>query len=175
MTYIIIAALALLLIYIFTRKLLSIASHWQTFLDSTQISTVDFYDTVKESLKEREITHVDITNESFLEKHILSAKRLYLRITQNEYVIYICAAPYGTGTFFSSWLCIKDETFINRIPLLSKLIGKDRKNKTFYQMDTEAMFRTAVHATVVATIDSITEAKGVRGLTELDKQYKDIR
>ena len=175
MAVIIIIALALLLVYIFTRALLNIESHWQTFLDGTEVSTVEFYDKVKEGLKERQITHVDITTESFLEKHILSAKRLYLRVTQNEYVIYICAAPYGTGTFFSSWLCIKDETFINKIPLLSRLIGKDRKNKTFYQMDTEAMFCAAVHSTVVATIDGIMEAKGMRGLTELAKQYKHIR
>lgn len=167
--------LVIILIAGFTKTPVTIKSHWQTFLDGFQISTDEFYNLVKEGLKERRITNVDMVQESLLEKHILSAKRVYWRVTQDEYVFYICCAPYGTGTFVSSWLCIKDEKLINRIPILNRLTGKDRANKTFYQMDTEAMFRAAIHTAVIAAVNSLTEAKGERRLTELEKQFKDIR
>ena len=41
---------------------------------------------------------------------------------------------------------------------------------TFYRIDTGLMFQKAVHAAVLEVIDEITSAKGVRGLTELERQ-----
>jgi len=164
--------IVIILIIAYGKSPKTIQDDWRTFLDGFQVSTTDFYASMKAALSERQITKVEVTEESFLESHMLSAKRLYLRITQNEYVIYICSAPYGTGTFISFWLCTKDENFLNRIPIVSKLMGKDRDSKTFYQMDTEAMFKLAVHSALTETIGSLTDAKGYRGLTELEKQFK---
>ena len=172
----IIIIIAIILMIVFAKMPLVIKSHWQTFLDGFQISSDEFYTLVKEGLKERQITpNIGITQESFLEKNILSAKRIYLRVSQDEYVFYICCAPYGTGTFVSSWLCIQDEKLIYRIPILGKLAERNHRNKTFYQMDTEAMFQSSVHTTVIAAVDSITEAKGKRGLSEFQTQFKEIK
>jgi hypothetical protein len=142
---------------------------WCHFYDNISLSTVEFYEQIKEGLRLRKVA-VSIAEESFLESHIFSAKRVYLRITQAEYIFYVCAAPFGTGTFVSWWLCIKDESFLNRIPFLSKLAGKDRANKTFYQMDTEAMYKSAIHTTVIDVANKLTENKGVR-LSELERRY----
>jgi len=170
MTFLLLMLLGLISYVAIARGPETIRKPWQTFLDGVQISTNDFYEAIRAGLEERNITHVTITERSFLESHVFSAMRVYLRIAQNEYVYYVCAAPYGTGTFFSSWLVIKGENMLEQIPLLSKLAGKDRRNKTFYQMDTEAMFRSAVHATVTTVVDTMATAKGLRGLTELDRQ-----
>jgi len=122
------------------------------------------------AINARKVEDISFGNESFAQSHILSAKREYLRIIQNEYVFYICAAHFGTGTFISWWVCIRDERLINRIPGVSKALGVDRRNKTFYQMDTEAMYQSVIHAAVVAVADEMTSANGYR-LTELDRQY----
>lgn len=175
MAFIIVILFVIVAVIVLGKTPVTIKNNWQTFVDGFSVSASEFYDVVKAGLQERQITHVDVAQESFLEKHIFSAQRMYLRVIQDEYVFYICCAPYGTGTFFSSWLCIKDEKFINKIPLLSKLMGKDRNNKTFYQMDTEGMFRSSVHTTVIEAVNSLTEAKGKRGLTELEKQFKDFK
>jgi hypothetical protein len=37
---------------------------------------------------------------------LLSAKREYLRIIRGKYSFDVCAAPFGTGFFFSWWLTI---------------------------------------------------------------------
>ncbi len=160
----------LVLLFIAKRKTpVTIKEHWQNFLDGCQISTAEFYTAIRAGLADRQIPKVDLKEESFLERHVFSAKRVYLRVCQNEFVYYICAAPYGTGTFVSSWLCVKDGNVLNRIPVLSKLAGKDRGNKTFYQMDTEAMFRLAVQTTVLDVVNTMTEAKGLRSFAELEK------
>ena len=172
MLVLIILVVIVLLIFIYKKTPLTIKSHWQHFYDNVQFSAVDFYTQVKAGLGERQIKGITLSEESFLQSHIFSSKRVYLRVTENEYVFYICAAPFGTGKFISWWLCVKDEKIANKIPVLSKLAGKDRNNKTFYQMDTEAMYKSAIHSTVVSVADGFTSEKGLR-LSELDRQYKE--
>lgn len=159
----------LVIIGIFGKSPVTISSHWQHYYDGITLSADDFYQKVRDGFKQRKI-ELSITNEYFLESHIFSHKRLYMRINIAEYVFYIFCGRFGTGTFVSWWLCVKDERMINKIPILNKLAGKDRKNKTFYQLDTEGMFRSAIHATVAGVADSLTEASGIR-LSELDRQF----
>ncbi len=153
------------------RNPFKISGHWQNFLDGIRLQSDQFYEQVRAELKAREINHVDVTEEKFLEVHILSGRRIYLRVKQNEHLVYICAVQYGTGTYVSSWQCIKHETLLNRIRVINKLLGKDRSNKTFYQMDAEAMFYLAVHTSLMNSIDTMTSTSGHR-LTELERQVK---
>jgi len=153
---------------IYGRTRFESKSSWQNFYDGFSFSAIDFYGQVKAGLEERKIPNISIAKESFLESHILSDKREYLRITRAEYTFFICTAPFGTGTFVSEWTCIKHEHSFDRMPIISKLIGRDRRNKTFYQMDTESMTRMAIHSTVLDVLDSLTTASGIRGLTELE-------
>jgi hypothetical protein len=172
MLFIIIIIVIIGLIALYGKTPSTIKSHWQHFYDGCQISTTDFYNQIETGLRDRKIQGLNFGQESFLESHVFSAKRVYLRIAEQEYLFYICAAPFGTGTFVSWWLCIKDENFVNKIPILSKLAGKDRHNKSFYQMDTEAMYQSVIHSTVLSVADSLTKEKGVRELSELERQYK---
>jgi len=172
--------LIFLLLIIFTVAMVianntpdAISGNWKHFYDGIQFSTTDFYAQVKQGLVDRKVDGLSYAKQSFLESHIFSARREYLRITEHEYVFYICAAPFGTGTFVSWWLCVKDEKLINKIPILNKLAGKDRNNKSFYQMDTEAMYKSVIQSTVTAVADGLTKEQGFR-LSELDRQYKDI-
>lgn len=144
---------------------------WQHFFDDAAFSATEFYDQVQAGIANRKFPYVDFAEETFRESHVLSGRRAYLRITWGEYVYYICVAPFGTGTFVSEWLCVKKLGVLNKIPLLNKLLGKDRDNKTFYQVDTEAMYRSAIHTAVLEVIEGIGKVNGMRGLTELEKQY----
>lgn len=161
-----------LLIYYYNKIRFVSKSPWQHFFDGVEFSTKEFYDKVEAGVRERKVPEVYFAKESFLESHVFSAKREYLRVTRGEYVFFVCAAPFGTGTFVSEWLCVKKDSFINRIPIINKLAGKDRDDKTFYQMDTEGMCRSAIHSAVVEVLDGITTAKGVRGLSDLEKIYQ---
>jgi len=41
--------------------------------------------------------------------------------------------------------------------------------KTYYQLDTEAMFKQSIHQVITSTIDEVLEPKGKR-LSELDRR-----
>ena len=101
MVFIFLIVIVIILIAILGKTPVTTKGHWQHFYDNIQISTKDFYNQVEQGLRERKITGLSFGQESFLESHILSARRVYLRIEEHEYVFFICAAPFGTGTFVS--------------------------------------------------------------------------
>ena len=171
MEYIIILVLIIVLVIVFGKTPFTVKKQWQHYFDNHQFSTVEFYKLVENGINERQMPAVDIEQETFHQTHVFSDLRAYLKVTHGEYIFYICCAPFGTGTFVSWWLCLKDETWVNKIWLVSKLMGKDRNKKSFYQMDTEAMYKGMIHSVVQESIDKITNTQGVRGMSELQRHY----
>lgn len=165
------AVIIVVILYAKNKSRFENKSPWQHFFDGLELSTQEFYTKVEAAIRDRKV-NVDFAKESFLQSHIFSARREYLRISKGEYVFFICAAPFGTGTFISQWLCVTKEDMLNRIPVLNKLAGKDREDKSFYQVDTEAMYRMLIHSALLSVIDEITNAKGVRGLTDIQRIYQ---
>ncbi len=175
-TFFVLAFVISLLLYLafFTDPRVQLKANWRHFFDNQSISTKEFFTLIKQGLKEQNVG-VDISEPSMTQSHIFSAKRVYLRLAESDLVFYVCVAPFGTGTFVSWWECETEEGIINRIPVLSKLLGKDRKNKTFFQMDTAAMYKSVIHSTVLAAVDFIGNANGMRTLSEFERQYTDPR
>jgi hypothetical protein len=62
------------------------------------------------------------------------------------------------------------EDALLRIPVIGSLYTVFLYQTTFYRLDTVAMYRAAVHSAVLETIESITEAKGLRVLTPDDQK-----
>ena len=77
MAFIIVILFVIVAIVVLGKTPVTIKNNWQTFVDGFSVSTSEFYDVVKAGLQERQITHVDVAQESFLEKHIFSAQRMY--------------------------------------------------------------------------------------------------
>lgn len=168
--FIVFAALIAYLVYVWLGSRYTSKNPWQHFFDGTDISATDFYELVEMEIKSFNIPDVSYDRETFFRTHIASMRQEYLKVRRNEFVVYICAAKFGKGTFISEWMCVWRERFINRIPVISKLLGKARDNKSFYQIDTEAMFRSAVHEALLNVIDTFTEEKGMRGLSEAERR-----
>ncbi|MEI6316377.1 MAG: hypothetical protein WCO65_01460 [bacterium] len=173
MFYLLILVLIIIVVIIIRNKNRFISqTPWQHFFDGAQFSTQEFYKNVEEGIKKRNIPGISFDRESFSETHILSTRREYLRITRGEYVFFVSMTPFGSGSFASYWMCVKPEGILNTIPFANKLIGKDRSDKTFYQMDSEQMYKSVIHTAVLDELDSITKAQGIRGLTESEKEIK---
>jgi hypothetical protein len=151
---------------------IAVASHWSHFFEEFQFTPSDFYNQVEAKCKKYEIPNAKYSKVTYAQSGIFSARREYLRVARNEFVFDICAAPFGKGFFVSSWLGETDLGILSKIPVLNTLIGKDPANKSYYQADTEAMFRQCVHSAVLTVIEEIINGKGVRGLTELERQSK---
>lgn len=86
---------------------LTVLSHWATMVEGMQASPQEFYKQVEESVKKREIPEINISRVTWKEGGVLSADREYLRVMRGRYFYDICAAPFGNGFFFSSWMAEK--------------------------------------------------------------------
>lgn len=85
----------------FAKKPADVITHWYALVPSFTISTKEFYEAVENELRERQAPGLDISRVDFAEGGLLSQKREYLRMTRERLVFDICAAPFGTGYFFS--------------------------------------------------------------------------
>ncbi len=84
--------------------LANVFTHWHKSFDGFQTSTLDFYAAVEAAIGNRKIPDLSISRVDFHEGGAVSAKREYLRVTRQKLTFDLCAAPFGTGYFFSWWL-----------------------------------------------------------------------
>ncbi len=165
----------LILIAVFTKTPVVIKSKWQHFFFDYQFSSEEFYQKVELKLKELKLPKTKFDSETFFERNLLSAKRNYLTVTRNEFVFFISSAHFGNGSFVSWWFTEEHEGILNKLPFISKwLLGRNRKRKTFYQMDSEAMFKAAIHAVVLEVVEEMTKFNVQRPLNEMERQYLDV-
>jgi hypothetical protein len=153
-----------------------IHSRWHYNFDELRFSSQDFYSKVEEYSKKRGIPDIEFSRVSFLEGGMFSIKREYLRISRNQNAFDICAAPFGNCFFVSWWLGEKQGFFarlISQIPLIGTYLAENSKPRTYYQVDTESMFKESVRSAVNEAIDEITTSKGLRGLTEIERKPTD--
>lgn len=148
-----------------------VRSTWQHPFDF-QFSTQEFYASVEAILKERKIPGIETGRKTYSQTGIFSSSREYLRIVYEEEMVLICAAPFGTGAFVSfrsgEWMNhFKD--LVPRIPAIGMPLARALFSKTYYQMDSASMFSEATRLAVLEAIDRITNDKGLRPLTELER------
>ncbi|MBL7722921.1 MAG: hypothetical protein JNK27_02180 [Chitinophagaceae bacterium] len=173
---ILIGVLALIIIAALRQKspIKKVLSHWHHRFTSTPFSPQEFYDKVEANLKAKELDKLSVYRLTYSEGGFLSPQRIYLRIQYKELIYDVCAAPYAKEFFVSWWLGEADNptyNFLIAIPFIGKLFEK--RAKTFFEMDTEVMFKEAVTLCVKETINQLTETKGARKLTEDDwKEYQ---
>ena len=87
-----------------------VAGHWHGYIEDFSTSALDFYVLVQDGIARRAIPDLTISRVEWKESGAGSGKRIYLRVSREGLNFDICAAPFGTGYFFSWWLA--------RIPLV---------------------------------------------------------
>ena len=147
--------------------------NWSYLFSNLQYDPETFYKHLHQLIQARGIPDVSTRTRHFKEGGMLSHHRVYFEVQRKDFTFHVCAAPWGSGFFFSWWLREKlssmDELLI-MIPFVGPPIVRARQHKAYYKLDTDVMFRKSVHQCILEAIDQITEAKGVRGLTELDRK-----
>jgi len=89
------------MLFLFKPAKPEVLQHWYTPLEAFTFSTQDFYAAIEKELKDRQIPGLDMSRVEYAEGGILSAKRTYLHMMRERLTFDICAAPFGTGYFFS--------------------------------------------------------------------------
>ena len=148
-------------------------SHWHHSIENLQESPQKFYNSLVETISQRNIPGIDISRIDYREGGVFSAKRLYLRVPRKEYIFDICATPFGNGFFFSWWLGETLSLFwrlVMAIPFLGIPLMATFRPETYFRHDTGLMFQGSISSAVLEVIDGITKAKGLRTLTELERK-----
>lgn len=76
-------------------------SRWHVLVPDFEISTVAFYDRVRELIELQRIPDIEISEVLFREGGLLSSGRRYLRLKREKLIFDFCSAPFGTSWFFS--------------------------------------------------------------------------
>lgn len=90
----------------------NVVAHWHKLIGDFQTSPKDFYTAVELALEQRNILGLKTSRVKWSEGGILSPDREYLRVTGDRHSFDMCAAPFGTGFFFSSWLTARKARFV---------------------------------------------------------------
>ena len=168
MIYILII-IGIIFIYALSKSPITHRSNWHHSFINLQFSSQEFYRQVEETLKKHNLPDISYSRITHSQGGIFSSKREYLRISREAYNFDICAAPFGNDFFVSWWFGETSGDFLSKIPVINTLLGKNAKLKTYYQLDTEAMFRGSVKQAVQDAIDQITTTKGLRALSEMER------
>ncbi len=151
----------------------TIISHWYTLIENLQASPKEFYKSLEEAIKKRQVPHAKTGRIDWKEGGIFSAKREYLQVRRKPHLFDICGAPFGNGFFVSWWLGENRSRFMDfllSLPILGPMVEALFRPMTYYKIDTALMFQQAIHGAVLEVVDSLTEAKGVRALSEDERK-----
>ncbi len=163
----------LILKLLFSKRPRNYHSHWNTLIDNFNFHTGEFYNLLEQELQSHGIENIRVERVSLKEGNAFSSRRLYLRVHWKSYHYDICACPFGDGFFFSWWLLYKQsivQSFISGIPFIGFWLEKKLFPITCYKIDTATMFMTYANASVQKVIRDITEEKGMRALSEVEKK-----
>ena len=93
-------------------RLDSILSHWSKLFEDFSTDAYAFYDAVEAGLARRKLPEGKTRMVQWSEGGVFAPDREYLRIEGGGFRFDLCAAPYGTGYFFSWWLTPKPAQYV---------------------------------------------------------------
>ena len=139
------------------------------------MSSHEFYLKVETELNGQQLPVTKIARAGHRERGIFSAAREYLRVQNGNLVFDICAAPFGTNFFVSWWLYHSESSLRSFVKStrIGAYISKLSHRQTFFEIDSETMFKECVHQALMETLDRITQEKGFK-LSDTDKQIKNV-
>ena len=142
-------------------------THWHHHFSNVDYSSQQFYTAIEKSIQTKAVPDTHTSRKSYSEGGFLSANREYLKVTRKKKIFVICAAPFGKGFFVSWWYYEQlsiSLTIISLIPYIGPAWAHSLQSKTFFQLDTEQMYKDEVHHSVLEVTDALTAEKGLRML-----------
>jgi hypothetical protein len=87
--------------FAFRKKPAELLNHWIAFADGFQMAPMQFYQSLEKELADRKMPEMKCSRILLAQGGLLFEKRVYLRMIRERIVFDVCAAPFGTGFFFS--------------------------------------------------------------------------
>jgi hypothetical protein len=143
----------------------TIHAHQSQHFEELQLSAREFYTLLKTMIAEYQYPDIKCEPVTLSESGIFSSKREYLRISKQRYHYYVCASPFGKSFFISWWLKEDAHTAANvtrKFGWLGRRVATRMESKTFYEIDTEAMFTQSINAIIKMAVEKVKTDKGFR-------------
>lgn len=146
--------------------------HWFQGFNLLHLSSNDFYATLETYIRDMKLPDVRVQRVTHPEGGVLSSNREYLRVSRKEHVYDICAAPFGHSFFISYW---KVDTstgirkFVRAFPKIGPVLELGLFGKTYYQIDSENMFKQFVDEMLKDAVNLVSAENGTRGKKELER------
>ncbi|QEC77388.1 hypothetical protein [Mucilaginibacter ginsenosidivorax] len=137
-------------------------SHSYQHFEDLQLSAKDFYAALEARIASYQFPDVECRVVERHEDSILSSKRQYLQIEHHYLSYLVCAAPFGRSFFISWYLEQSEDGFtlaLRKIPILRWLVPSE---KTYYQIDSELMFKNSIENIVKAAVHKLMVEHGYR-------------
>ena len=138
--------------------------------DGVEFGAEEFYKKVEECIRKREIPDVNFSRVTYSQAGMFSTGREYLHVVKGEFIYDICAAPFAKGFFVSMWYVERPSVtkkMARKVPALQAMVD----SKSYYQIDTDAMVKGAIHAGFNEAIEELTTNKGARALSETERKF----
>jgi hypothetical protein len=78
-----------------------VLNHWIGFAEGFTLPPQEFYSALENELARRKIPGLETSRLEYPEGGLLSDSRVYFRLIRERLAFDMCAAPFGTGFFFS--------------------------------------------------------------------------
>jgi hypothetical protein len=137
-----------------------ILAHWYQRFDTFQFSTQEFYDHLCGGIGRRVMPQVGLSRVNLPEGGMLSGHRDYLKVRRGKHAFVLCAANFGIDFFVSWWLLEEPGCLSGCLTSFFPFLALFARRTTFYEEDTAAVFRDAVHQCVLDTIDAMFTGRG---------------
>lgn len=174
--FILLGLVLILVIYLFSRKIPPLTySNWNIYLENLIHDSDAYYKDFTELLLSKNVKGISHKRIKLKKRGALSSSRQYLRISFENVSFDISFYPYALGTYVSSWSYTTTSGFefiIRAIPIFGNFLHKNFYPNTYYIADSIAMFQFLVHQTQMDVIDKLMKEKGLRSLTEKEKEFK---
>ena len=151
----------------------NILARWQTALENTACSPLEFYERVEQSLAERELPNLQFAQITRSEGGWFSPRRIYLRIRYQNLYFDISAFVVGSSLIVGWWLH-EDSSgvsdLLTELPGFGFLIERTIRAATYYSVDYLEYLQKAVHDSVLHVVDELSEENGLALLTDENRQ-----
>lgn len=147
---------------------------WDHNFGEIHVPPSDIYEAIAKKVGWLKVHGCTVSYSTQLEAGIFSARRQYLTIEYKNYSMDICCARFGSGFYLSWWLHMEEQRFA-KVPILNTLLGINPEYPTYASIDTATMFQSVVHSTILEVIDEVSNNKGMRLLTDFEREPKSAK
>jgi hypothetical protein len=151
---------------------------WHHSFENQHFEALEFFKAVEEKIKTKDLKDVSVDIVGYNQEGFSFSKRKYLQIRRFDQMILVCASPFGTD-YFISWRAGKPldilDSILPNIPFIGKTLETRIHRKTYFQLDTDTMFKDIVHSCILKAIDDLTNTHGMRPLTDAERLPTDLQ